>query len=139
MRVVIDASVAIKWMIPEKPDEPDLDRATEILVGIADGVFEVFAPPHWAAEVLAVVARIDPDHVDDALLLLDGIDASLVIGTSALRRACRLAIDLRQHLFDTLYHAVALEVGATLVTADERYFAKAKPVGSIQLLHEWQV
>jgi len=29
---------------------------------------------------------------------------------------------------------VALEAGATLVTADETYFAKAKDLGSIELL-----
>jgi hypothetical protein len=34
---------------------------------------------------------------------------------------------LPAHLFDTLYHAVALSVpGAVLVTADRRYFAKAE-------------
>ena len=34
-----------------------------------------------------------------------------------------MALRLGQHLFDTLYHAVALHTpGATLVTADKRYF-----------------
>jgi len=41
------------------------------------------------------------------------------------------------HLFDTLYHAVALEEGATLVTADAAYFAKAKDLGGIELLADF--
>jgi len=41
------------------------------------------------------------------------------------------------HLFDTLYHAVALEEGARLVTADAAYFAKAKDLGGIELLADF--
>jgi predicted nucleic acid-binding protein len=44
---------------------------------------------------------------------------------------------LRQHLFDTLYHAVALETGATLVTADERYYETARGEGNITLLSDF--
>jgi predicted nucleic acid-binding protein len=45
---------------------------------------------------------------------------------------------LNHHLFDALYHAVALEVGATLVTADEVYFNKAKELGGLQRLGDFQ-
>ena len=51
-----------------------------------------------------------------------------------LKRAADLSIALNHHLFDTLYHAVALEEGATLVTADETYYGKAKDLGSVELL-----
>ena len=48
---------------------------------------------------------------------------------------CELARALGQHVFDTLYHAVALLTpGAMLVTADERYYRKAAAYGSIVLL-----
>jgi hypothetical protein len=41
-------------------------------------------------------------------------------------------------LFDTLYHAVALEhEDALLVTADERYYGKAEGYGTIRTLHDW--
>jgi len=60
-------------------------------------------------------------------------------GPSVIGRACRLAIDLRQHLFDTLYHAVALETpGATLITADDKYFAAAASLGQIVKLADWE-
>ena len=52
---------------------------------------------------------------------------------TTLRLAADLAIKHNQHLCDTFYHAVALESGVTLVTTDERYFAKARGEGSIVL------
>jgi predicted nucleic acid-binding protein len=47
-------------------------------------------------------------------------------------RACDLSVRLGAHVFDTLYHAVALsEPETTLVTADERYYRRALPTGRI--------
>jgi hypothetical protein len=54
-----------------------------------------------------------------------------------LKRAADMSVALNHHLFDTLYHSLALEEGATLVTADEVYFAKAKDLGAIVPLAEF--
>jgi len=49
----------------------------------------------------------------------------------------RLAVELNQHVFDTLYHAVALEsAGCTLITGDLRYLRKASPYGRIAALEQ---
>jgi predicted nucleic acid-binding protein len=56
-----------------------------------------------------------------------------------LHRATRQAAALNHHLFDTLYHAVAIEHRAVLVTSDVRYYAKAKDIGSIRLLSEFVI
>ena len=54
--------------------------------------------------------------------------------------ACELAAATGQHAFDTLYHAIALLTpDCTLVTADERYYKKARNAGSIVLLHEFDL
>jgi len=48
------------------------------------------------------------------------------------RTAIERASQLGEHLFDTLYHAVALETpAAPLVTADRRYYEKAKGRGRL--------
>jgi predicted nucleic acid-binding protein len=58
--------------------------------------------------------------------------------TVAYTRAIALACQLDHHLFDTLYHAVALTIpGAVLVTADRRYFAKAQHLGQITWLADF--
>jgi predicted nucleic acid-binding protein len=59
--------------------------------------------------------------------------------TAVMHRATRLAVESGQPLFDTLYHAVALESeAATLITADERYRRKAQGYGRIVALARWE-
>jgi predicted nucleic acid-binding protein len=56
-----------------------------------------------------------------------------------LRRGVELATELKQHLFDTFYHAVALTTpDTTLITADERYLRAARAKGRIVHLMEWR-
>lgn len=44
-------------------------------------------------------------------------------GVEVYQRARELAVALRQHVFDTLYHAVALSrLDGVLLTADEQYY-----------------
>jgi predicted nucleic acid-binding protein len=74
-----------------------------------------------------VVSRLEPDraqqHIDD----LAQRNITWTSPTVACSRAIDLARQLDHHLFDTLFHAVALSVpGAVLVTADRRYFDKAQ-------------
>jgi predicted nucleic acid-binding protein len=137
VNLVVDASVAIKWFAGQRQNEPFLAQAEAVGAAIGRGETKLFAPSHWIAEVIAVLARLDGSTVDDALLLLDDMRPLVVSSVSVLRRAADLSIDLDHHLFDTLYHAVALEEDATLVTADETYFAKAKHLGGIVLLAEF--
>ena len=55
-----------------------------------------------------------------------------------LKRGVELAIELKQHLFNTYYHAVALETtDAMLITADERYLRVAETKGRIVYLMDW--
>jgi predicted nucleic acid-binding protein len=138
MKLVVDASVAIKWFVGAI-DEQHMAQADAVAAAIEGSKTELFAPIHWTAEVIAVLARRDPRLVDRALLALDDMTPTLIHSVATLRRAAKLSITLDHHLFDTLYHAVALEEGATLVTADAAYFAKAKALGSIELLADFGV
>lgn len=55
-------------------------------------------------------------------------------------KACELSMELNYHLFATRYHAVALLAQDTiLVTADQKYFNKAKSHGSIALLENFEL
>ena len=144
MKLVVDASVALKWFLWDAQIEPNADIALAILRRILSGADEIVQPLHWKPEVLAVLARQRPEKAAEAVDYLDAIklagrdrsnhDSSNLV----YKRACDLSHRLKQHLFDTLYHAVAIERAATLVTADERYFNAAVQEGSIQLLHRFQ-
>ena len=137
MRIVIDASVAIKWVIRDALLEPDAGKALAILRGVRAHTIEVFEPPHWVAEILAVIARARPQRVALTFGILSTLAFKETVRQSCYRRAADIAIQYNHHLFDTLYHAVALEEGATLVTADEAYFHKAKHLGSVELLADF--
>jgi predicted nucleic acid-binding protein len=135
---VVDASVALKWFLRERPDQLYVAEAEAVLSVIGRSRTELFAPGHWIAEVIAVLARTKPGAVDDALIFLDDMRPVVVAGIPVVKRAAELSATLNHHLFDTLYHAVALEARATLVTADGAYFDKAKGLGAIQLLRDFR-
>jgi predicted nucleic acid-binding protein len=139
VKLVVDASVALKWFLRELPHEHHLDRAEAVAAALNRADTQLFAPVHWTAEVISVLARVRPTLVDSALLVLDDARPKVIHGVPILKRAAELTIALGHHLFDTLYHAVALEEGATLVTADEVYFAKAKDLGAILPLAEFLI
>ena len=134
MRVVIDGSVVVKWILPDPELEPDLDSAVETLNAIRSGELVPIQPPHWLAEVAAVIARVRPEVAERSTRLLDTMELTTDDEIDTLVRAVKLAARLDHHLFDTLYHAVALANDATLITADARYFAKARHLGAIRLL-----
>ena len=134
---VIDASVAVKWFLPDAANEANTLEALDLFLRLRAAEITLLQPPHWKAEVAAVLARLIPGsaaaHIDDLNLLagIEIIDAPLIY-----HRAVQLAIDRTHHLFDTLYHATALECDAVMVTADRRYYDKAATLGHILLLEE---
>lgn len=139
MRLVVDASVAVKWILRDQPGELDVDRASGLLGAIARRSVSAIEPVHWVAEVTGVVTRLKPDRAAATIALLTHGRFSTIASRAIYRRAADIAVGLNHHLFDTLYHAVALEEGATLVTADEAYFGKAKGLGGIVSLAEFSV
>jgi predicted nucleic acid-binding protein len=137
--VVLDASVFVKWLLQDREREADTDQATTVVEAVVTGRIAAVQPVHWLAEVGGVMARLSPKTAEDDVAMLQALGLSVSDEPVILRRACRLAIDLNHHLFDTLYHAVALETAdATLVTADRRYLDKARQLGRIINLAEWQ-
>jgi predicted nucleic acid-binding protein len=132
-RLVIDASVSIKWFIRSE-NEGNVPEAVEILKGIGDNTISIIQPPHWMAETIAVLARLQPQKVSHAIDLLDAMEIPVKAAAPEFKLAGLLALNLDHHLFDTLYHALAIREEATLITADRRYFNKAAEIGSINML-----
>ena len=135
-RLVIDASVSVKWFVRSE-NEDNVPKAVEILKGIGDNRISIIQPPHWMAETIAVLARLQPEKVNRAIDLLDAMEIPVKATAPEFKLASRLALDLDHHLFDTLYHALALQKEATLITADRRYFNKAAEFGSINMLTDF--
>jgi predicted nucleic acid-binding protein len=136
--VVVDASVALKWVFDEARGESDTAAARRLLVGARDGQLRLLVPVHFMAEVAAVLAREWPEGAARELADLMQIDMEVVDDPVVLLRAVDLAVSHRQHVLDTLYHAVALERDrAVLVTADERYWRAARGAGRVVRLADF--
>lgn len=95
-------------------------------------------PPHWLSEAAAVIARLDASQARRAVALLYALELPIRVDVEVYEKACALSVLLTQHVFDTLYHAVALpDPGAVLVTADERYYRQAQRIGRIVRLQDF--
>jgi predicted nucleic acid-binding protein len=134
---VVDASVVVKWVFPDPEVEEGVDKALDLLQAIRSGRVTPHQPPHWLAEVAAVVTRLNPEEAEEVLDLLDAMELPVVSDLEILKRASRLARELKHHLFDTLYHAVALERDALLISADDHYCRKAEHLGRVVRLDSW--
>ena len=134
-RVVVDASVAIKWLIPQQPEEADVPKALALMLKVESGEIHLHQPPHFIAEVMGVITRICPEESQGILSDLLSTDMCREENAEIYTTATDLSICLNHHLFDTLYHATALHTpDAVYVTADRRYFDKAKDCGQIAFL-----
>jgi predicted nucleic acid-binding protein len=88
--------------------------------------------------VAGVLARVSPETAIEDVEMLAAVQFPVSDEPNVMRRATMLSIETGQHLFDTLYHAVALEnAEATLITADERYRTRTREQGFVIALHDW--
>jgi len=119
--VVVDASVAVKWFLHDSPDEQHTDLALRLLEQSVLGFLPMVQPSHFVAEVSAVLVRLKPVQAHDDLINFLDLSYRTQTSPEIYATAMVLALRYQHHLFDTLYHAVALHTpGAVLVTADQR-------------------
>lgn len=139
MIAVIDASVVIKWLLQNPEREAETDKATQLMERVTNGEQLALQPAHWILEVGAVLARESPATAVEDVGMLAALELPTTNDLTVLQRGVQLAIEMKQHLFDTYYHGVALETpDCVLITADERYLRAARAKGRIVSLTEWQ-
>jgi predicted nucleic acid-binding protein len=138
--VVLDASVIVKWVFPDRAREAYAERALAVLQAVHAGRLSVVEPAHWLAEVTSVVTRLAPDRASQVVTLMHAMELPVLDELEVYLEAVRLSAECGQHIFNTLYHAVALQrEGASLVTADERYYRSARRAGRVVLLQDFGV
>lgn len=141
MICVVDASVAVKWFARGTwaLQEDDIEPALGLLKASRDGRLSFHQPVHFLVEMAAVLARLAPDSARQHLADLKALDVAWAEPDTALDLAIDIAQRLDHHVFDTLYHALALkQPGAVLVTADRRYHRKARSLGQIAWLPDFK-
>ena len=135
----MDASVVVKWALPILDNEDHADKALQILFLAKDSRVFVRQPPHWLAEAAAVIGRLSPETAVEDIKDLYEFNFEIVDSLDVYIRACEISKELNHHMFDTLYHAVAILGDAILVTADRKYFNKAEEYGKIVLLENFEI
>ena len=100
--MVVDASVALKWFFCLRDGEPDVGAALRLLRAVADNQVALLQPPHFIAEVAAVLARESPATAGASLNDLLDLEMQIVESAGMHARAVALATRHNHHLFDTL-------------------------------------
>lgn len=119
---VVDASVAVKWVISEAGSEN-----AAALKGA-----RLYAPDLWVAECANVLWKkaarneISADEAEAAAMALEAAEVELVATRPLLARAVRLACELGHAAHDCLYLLAAVDRGLPLITADARLVALAR-------------
>jgi len=136
----VDASVAIKWLIPED-DQP---RALYIRQSYQEGALHVIAPGLITAEIgnvlwkYAMRGLLTAADADRALARFQQDSPILKDSPSLNATALRLALRYRRTFYDSLYLALAMLHQCDLITADERLVRSMQPAfPSVHLLREY--
>jgi len=119
--VVIDASVALKWVVEEEGTSEALmlRRRTRLI-----------APELLIAECANILwKKVQRDELsnDEAFLaarLLQTAEIEFLPVRSLLETATKLAVELAHPAYDCLYLALAVDRACRFVTADERFVRK---------------
>lgn len=122
MNLVVDASVAVKWIVPEEQEV----SAEALLFSDARWI----APEFLMIEVANVLCtkmrsgRLELTHARSGLEFIKSTIERFVADGELMGRAFEIAVDLDHPIYDCLYIACAEREQAQMVTADRRLVSK---------------
>lgn len=120
-RVVVDASVAVKWVV----EESGTAEALEILER-----HSLSSPDLLVAECANILwkkvkrGELDEEEAVMAARLIQRSDVEILPTRALMERALNLGVELDHAAYDCIYLSLALENGWSFVTADERLVRK---------------
>jgi predicted nucleic acid-binding protein len=129
--IVIDASVAAKWFLPEV--------GSPAAVALQEGPDQLIAPDLIRMEVAgSITRRVRAEKKEERLApdvalsrcakwfrLLDQATISLIPEAELLQAAVNLSVEIKHTLPDCMYLAAARSLNARLVTADRPFHERA--------------
>lgn len=140
--LVVDASVALKWVVAEAGS----DEAAGLLTDMAVGAVSLAAPEHLLGEIGNALRKrvaqgiLSPTNALAAVEAIAATELEFLGGLERWRRALRAALDWGVTTYDALYVLLALDLGAELITADVRLAGlheRALPVRQLSA-DEWR-
>ncbi len=141
MTIVVDASVAAKWLFAET----DTPKARLLLREIRKGNLQSLAPDILPAEIANSLSKRVFRGMLEALEAEAQFErfrrsCPALIGNGFLATAAlQLALRYRHSIYDCLYVALAMATPCDLVTADERLYRAFSPsMPQVRLLRDWK-
>ncbi|HEV3164995.1 MAG TPA: type II toxin-antitoxin system VapC family toxin [Isosphaeraceae bacterium] len=117
-RFVVDASIAIKWYVPEIHSEE--------AVGLLDPAHELHVPDLFYPEVGNILwkktrrAELTADEAREIAHRLATVPLVIHPTSPLLSAALEIALNVARTVYDSLYLALAIQIKGYLVTADEK-------------------
>ena len=120
-RIVVDASVAVKWFVPEEGSGP----ARRLKRGYEEGEIDALSPGLMVFEVANALRyhpeiRLDASDLALAIASLEGMSITVEMGEGCWARAFELSLRERVSVYDAVYLALAIQSDAVFVTADKK-------------------
>ena len=126
---VIDASVALKWYVPEVHH----DRALRLLERQRQGALDFHVPDLFLAETGNILwkkrrtGELDRPDMRRIAEALGAVPKTVYPTAVLLPAALDLAADLDRTVYDCLYLALAGALDCALVTADQKLYRALRP------------
>ncbi len=140
MTIVVDASVAAKWIL----EEADSDRAELILSSVKEKRLAMLAPEILAAEIANALWKavwrdgMSTEDAEERYSEFVEVCPPLVRDSKLAAEALKLALRFHRSVYDCLYVALAEQTPCEFVTADEKlYNAVEAQLPSIRLLRDF--
>jgi len=140
--IILDASIAVKIL----HEEPDTKIAQGFLEACTTNNAPVVVPEHFLYELVNVCQKLGVE-VSNALKFFDVMKGSILTVVTPDRSSWLLAEKIAREghqksgfpsMYDSIYHALAIESKGVFVTADKRYFVKTGKFAHISLLSGWE-
>ena len=130
MTLVVDASVAAKWIMQESNSDRALALRSEGPLIAPSLIGTEIGNALWKAVIRGEFRKADASAgLKSALGLLDNIVPNEKLNI----RALEIAMTLKHAIYDCFYLALAENEDATLVSADRRLLDGAKRLGKISV------
>jgi predicted nucleic acid-binding protein len=123
--LVIDASVAAKWLLPAA-GEPWSDEALDLVVSYARGDVRLMVPDLFWAELANILwkavrqGRLTRTTAEAGLAATRDRNLPTIPSLEVLDQAFAIAATFDRSVYDSLYVALAVEMKAQLITADQK-------------------
>lgn len=132
---ILDASTVLNFLM--KPEYPATKEFAKIIRDAEDNKVELFSTNLLPLEVgngLRYAFENENLAKEPLEAFLNLRISYISLNNTQYSETLRLSYQLKSTFYDTSYHILALFLKGVFLTSDEKYFNKAKELGSIKLL-----